>query len=126
MSVKIPENLKYTKDHEWVSLDGDCYTMGISDYAQGQLGDIVFVELPAIGTKLTKGKALGVVESIKSVSDVYAPISGEVVEVNSEVSAHPEMCNSDAYSAWFIKVRIANKGEIAELMDAGSYAQCCN
>lgn len=124
--TKIPENLKYTKDHEWVSIENGEYSMGISDFAQNALGDIVFIELPAIGIKLIKGKALGVVESIKSVSDIYAPLSGEVIAVNSDVAAHPDLCNSDPYSAWFIKVRMSNSAEANELLDNNQYSQICN
>ncbi|MBF0206275.1 MAG: glycine cleavage system protein GcvH [Oligoflexia bacterium] len=125
--TKILEHLKYTKDHEWVSIDGGHYTMGISDYAQSALGDIVFVELPPVGTKLIKGKTLGVVESIKSVSDVYAPLSGEVVAINSEVTSTPEFCNSDPYAAWMIKVKITgDASEASALLDHKSYREICS
>jgi glycine cleavage system H protein len=126
VSTTAPENLKYTNEHEWAKLDGDIITIGITDFAQSSLGDIVFVELPDSGTQLEKGGAFGVVESIKSVSDLYSPITGEVIEKNSELEGTPELCNSDAYSAWMIKVKVANVGEFEELMNSNQSQEFCN
>ena len=112
----------YTSDHEWLAIDGDVATVGITDYAQSQLGDVVFVELPKVGRALKKAEAAAVVESVKAASDVYAPISGEVVEVNETVAVEPALVNSDAAGkAWFFKVKIADKGELGGLMDEAAY-----
>ena len=120
----IPANLKYTKDHEWVKQDGDVVTIGITDYAQGSLGDLVYVELPAVGRKVSKGEACVIVESCKAASDVYAPISGEVIEVNSAVTGTPETINQNPYEAgWLIKIKPSNQSELAELIDSNSYSE---
>jgi glycine cleavage system H protein len=112
----------YTKDHEWIAIDGDVATVGITDFAQKQLGDVVFVDLPAIGRKVTKGGDAAVVESVKAASDVYAPVTGEVVAVNDAIVDAPATVNEDAHGAgWFMKIKIADKGELAELMDQGAY-----
>jgi len=112
----------FTADHEWLQIDGDVATIGITDYAQTQLGDVVFVELPKVGRALKKEEAAAVVESVKAASDVYAPIAGEVVEVNDAVVADPSLVNSDpGKGAWFFKLRIANKGELDGLMDEAAY-----
>lgn len=112
----------YTEDHEWLKIDGDVVTVGITDYAQSQLGDVVFVELPKIGRALKKAEAAAVVESVKAASDVYAPISGEVVEINDALAAEPALVNSDADGkAWFFKLKLADKGELDGLMDADAY-----
>ena len=112
----------YTSDHEWLAIDGDVATVGITDYAQSQLGDVVFVELPKVGRSLKKAEAAAVVESVKAASDVYAPLSGEVVEVNDAVVAEPALVNSDAAGrAWFFKLRIADKSELGGLMDEAAY-----
>jgi glycine cleavage system H protein len=114
----------FTSDHEWLRIEGDVATVGITDYAQTQLGDVVFVELPKVGRALKKAEAAAVVESVKAASDVYAPISGEVIEVNDAVTAEPSLVNSDAAGkAWFFKLRIANKGELGGLMDEAAYAK---
>jgi glycine cleavage system H protein len=114
----------YTSDHEWLAIEGDIATVGITDYAQQQLGDVVFVELPKIGRVLKKAEAAAVVESVKAASDVYAPISGEVIEVNDELAAEPALVNSDAAGkAWFFKIKIANKSELGGLMDEAAYAK---
>src|SRR3954464_12807208 len=106
----------YTSDHEWLRIEGDVATIGITDYAQSQLGDVVFVELPKVGRTLAKAEAAAVVESVKAASDVYAPTSGEVIEVNDAVTAEPSLVNSDAAgNAWFFKLKIANKGELGGL-----------
>ena len=112
----------YTEDHEWLAVDGDVVTVGITDYAQSQLGDVVFVELPKVGRALKKAEAAAVVESVKAASDVYAPITGEVVEVNDALVADPSLVNSDANNgAWFFKIKIADKNELGGLMDEAAY-----
>lgn len=115
--------LLYSKDHEWVRVDGDIATVGISEHAQEQLGDVVFVELPEIGKAVRKGDQAAVVESVKAASDVYAPVSGEVVERNPDLEDSPGLVNESAESAaWFFKLRLADKGELDGLMDAEAYA----
>jgi glycine cleavage system H protein len=112
----------YTADHEWLRIEGDVATIGVTDYAQSQLGDVVFVELPKVGRTLKKTEAAAVVESVKAASDVYAPISGEVTEVNEALAAEPALVNSDAAGkAWFFKVKIADKSELGGLMDEAAY-----
>lgn len=112
----------YTSDHEWLAIDGDVATVGITDYAQSQLGDVVFVELPKVGRSLKKAEAAAVVESVKAASDVYAPISGEVLETNDALVAEPALVNSDAQDkAWFFKIRIADRSELGGLMDEAAY-----
>ncbi len=112
----------YTSDHEWLSIDGDVATVGITDYAQQQLGDVVFVELPKAGRTLKKGEAAAVVESVKAASDVYAPISGEVLATNDELAAEPALVNTDAQGkAWFFRIRIADKSELGGLLDEAAY-----
>ncbi len=113
---------KYTEDHEWLEIAGDIATVGITDYAQQQLGDVVFVELPAIGKKVTKGGDAAVVESVKAASEVYAPATGEVVEVNSELEAAPNTVNDDPHGkGWFFKMKLSNPGELDSLMDEAGY-----
>ncbi len=120
--MKIPENVKYTKDHEWIRVDGDFGFVGITDYAQGELGDVVFVELPKVGAKIARGKSFGTIEAVKAVSDLYAPASGEIVELNKAVQDSPELVNKDPYGeGWMVKVRIADTGELASLLDAEGY-----
>ena len=122
--MECPQELRYTKEHEWVRIEGEIATVGITDFAQHELGDVVFVELPAIGAALTKGQAFGVVESVKAVSDIYAPVGGAVVEVNVEVGPRPELLNAEPYGiGWLIKIRIADPAELGELMDAGAYRE---
>jgi glycine cleavage system H protein len=117
-----PEDNKYAKSHEYVHVEGEIGTIGITDYAQTQLGDVVFVELPKVGRALKKAEAAAVVESVKAASDVYAPISGEVIEVNEALSAEPALVNSDADGkAWFFKLKIADKSELGGLMDEAAY-----
>jgi len=112
----------FTSDHEWLRIEGDVATIGITDYAQSQLGDVVFVELPKVGRSLKKAEAAAVVESVKAASDVYAPISGDVLEVNDAIVAEPALVNSDAAGkAWFFKVTIANTSELSGLMDEAAY-----
>ena len=122
MTQKIPADLQYTKDHEWTKVEGDNVIIGITDFAQSALGDIVFVELPEVGKVLTAHQSFGVVESIKSVSDLYSPISGTVVEVNSGLQNTPELCNAEPYgSAWMIKVKLSNVQEINSLLSPSDY-----
>ena len=124
--ANVPENLKYSKDHEWVKIDGDIATIGITDFAQTSLGDIVFVELPEVGASLSAGDSFGVVESIKSVSDLYAPVGGEVVERNDELESTPELCNQSPYDgAWMIKVKVSNPEEADDLLGAADYQSLC-
>ena len=113
----------FTEDHEWIDLDGEIATVGITDYAQGQLGDVVFVELPVAGRTLTKGDDAAVVESVKAASDVYAPVSGEIIEGNDELEAEPSLVNSDAEGdGWFFKMTLSDTGELDGLMDESAYA----
>ena len=115
---------RYTKDHEYIRVQGDAGIVGISDYAQGQLGDVVFVELPSVGKTLSKGDEAAVVESVKAASEVYAPVSGEVVEVNSDLEASPGTVNEDpAGRGWFMKIRLTNQGELDELMTEEQYQE---
>ncbi len=124
MSKSNPANLKYTKDHEWALVEGDIVTVGITDHAQELLTEVVFAELPAIGKKVEQGKQLAAVESVKSVSDVYSPVSGEVVEVNTELEANPGLINQDAFGAgWIAKVKMSNPAELEKLMDVAAYGK---
>jgi glycine cleavage system H protein len=117
-----PSDYLYTNEHEWVRVEGDLATVGITDYAQHELGDVVYVELPKPGTKLKAGESLGTVESVKAVSDIYAPVSGEVTEVNSELKDTPETINKDPHGkAWLIKLKLANSSELSTLMNAAAY-----
>lgn len=118
----FPDNLKYTKDHEWILVEGDTGTIGITDYAQGELGDVVFVELPAVGKKLNQHDSFGTIEAVKAVSDLYAPVSGEIVATNGELEKTPEIVNKEPYGAgWMVKIKLSNKDEIAGLLDAAGY-----
>jgi glycine cleavage system H protein len=118
----IPDDLRYTKEHEWVRLAGDVATVGITAHAADQLGDIVFVELPAVGTTVEQLAPFGVVESVKAVSDLFAPLSGEVIEVNEALASAPEVVNSDPYGAgWLLRVRVADPGQLDALLDAAGY-----
>ena len=119
--MSYPTDLKYTKDHEWIRLDGGTGTVGITDFAQQQLGDVVYVELPEVGTQLTAGKVFGTIESVKAVSELYAPVSGEVVEVNTGLKDHPDNVNNKPHESWMVKVKLANAGDAADLLDATAY-----
>ena len=120
--MEFPEDLLYTESHEWVREEGDHATMGITDYAQGQLKDIVFVEMPEIGSKFKKGETLGVVESVKTVADLYSPITGKVAETNSTLKDHPQFVNEDPYGkGWMVKMEVENKGELKGLLSAKDY-----
>lgn len=123
----VPENLLYSKDHEWVEVNGDIATIGITDHAQAELSDVVFVDLPTVGDSISAGDAVTVVESVKAASDVYTPISGEVLEVNEELSNDPSLINSDPYGAgWIYKVRIELPSEMDDLMNAADYEAFCS
>jgi glycine cleavage system H protein len=120
--MAYPAGFKYTKDHEWVELAGDRGKIGITDYAQQQLGDVVYVELPDVGTALTRGKPFGTIESVKAVSELFAPVTGVVTAVNTELKQQPERVNSNPHDAWMIAVRMDNPGEVSELLDHAQYA----
>jgi glycine cleavage system H protein len=117
-----PSELKYTKDHEWLKVDGQEATVGITDFAQRQLGDVVFVELPDVGRKIKQGEAFGTIESVKAVSELFAPVSGEVVAVNPDLGSHPEAVNARPHEAWMIRLRPTNPAELAGLLDAQAYS----
>jgi glycine cleavage system H protein len=118
-----PSDYRYTKEHEWVKVEGEVGKVGITDYAQHELGDVVYVDLPKVGAKLKASEPLGTVESVKAVSDIYAPISGEVIEINSSLGDAPEQINKDPHgAAWLVKLKLANPAEVAGLMDAAAYA----
>ncbi|MBT3584144.1 MAG: glycine cleavage system protein GcvH [Halobacteriovoraceae bacterium] len=125
MSHNVPEELKYTKEHEWVAEASGIATVGITDFAQSSLGDIVFVELPEAGTELAAEATFGVVESIKSVSDLYSPLTGEVLERNDELEASPELLNSDPYQNWMLKIKISDTSQLDGLMNAADYSAHC-
>jgi glycine cleavage system H protein len=118
----IPEDLKYTKEHEWVKLEDDTAVVGITDYAQGELGDIVFVELPGVGAKVEAMKPFGTIEAVKAISDLFSPLSGEVVEINGELETDSSIINSDPYGVgWMIKIRFSDSGELEKLLSAADY-----
>ena len=118
----VPEDLRYSKEHEWVRADGDVATIGITHFAQEQLGDVVFVELPEKGSTVRQFSSLGVVESVKAASDIYAPLSGEVIERNDKVIEKPELVNTEPYgNGWMVKVRLADKGELNQLLSPSDY-----
>jgi glycine cleavage system H protein len=124
--MPYPTDLKYTKEHEWIKVDGSNATVGITDYAQESLGDIVFVDLPKPGSEITAGKVFGTVESVKAVSDLYAPASGTVAEVNGELATAPEKINKDANHTWMIKLTLKNPGELNNLLAAADYEKFAN
>ena len=118
----VPTDCRYTKEHEWIKIDGATGTIGITDYAQHELGDVVFVELPKIGAKIAAGQSFGTVESVKAVSEIYSPVSGEVIETNAVLGNEPEKINQDPHgAAWLIKIKLANPSEVNSLMDAAAY-----
>ena len=119
--MSYPTDLKYTKEHEWVRVEGDTGTIGITDFAQQQLGDVVYVELPEVGTKLKEGQSFGTIESVKAVSELYSPVSGEVVEVNTALKDKPEAVNADPHASWMIVIKLTNPGEAGALLDATQY-----
>jgi glycine cleavage system H protein len=120
--MNLPENLKYTKEHEWIRVDGDVAVVGITDFAQGELGDIVFVEIETVGETLGGGETFGTVEAVKTVSDLFMPVGGEVLEFNSALEDNPELINKDPYGeGWMIKIKISDLSELDELMDVKAY-----
>jgi glycine cleavage system H protein len=120
----VPADLRYTKDHEWVRLEGDTATIGVTDFAANQLGDVVFVDLPAAGKTVEQASTFGVVESVKAVSDLYAPVSGDVTETNADLAGKPELVNSDPFGAgWMIKVKVSDASQVEGLLDADAYAK---
>ncbi len=122
--MSVPQDLRYTKDHEWVKVEGDVLTVGITAFAVEQLGDVTLVDLPKEGKVLESGKPFGVVESVKSVSDLFAPVSGAVVAVNGELADHPENVNAEPYGkGWMVKIKLSDAGQLAGLMDAAAYAK---
>ncbi len=123
----VPQNLLYSRDHEWVEIDGDIATVGISDHAQAELSDVVFVDLPEVGATVSSGDSVAVVESVKAASDVYTPLSGEILEVNEELSNDPALVNSDPYGAgWIYKIRLEMPGETDDLLSASDYESFCS
>ena len=122
--MNIPNELKYTKDHEWVKIDGDIATVGITDFAQGELGDIVYVEIETEGEEIERGEVFGTVEAVKTVSDLFMPLSGTVEEVNSELESAPEVVNEDPYEkGWMIKIKISDQSEVDDLLSADAYKE---
>jgi glycine cleavage system H protein len=121
--MAYPAGLKYTKDHEWMDVAGDRGKVGITDYAQQQLGDVVYLELPEVGAKLKALQSFGTIESVKAVSELYSPVSGEVVEVNAALKQRPETVNTDPYASWMIVLRLTSPDETASLLDAAQYAE---
>lgn len=120
----IPQNLKFTKEHEWAKVDGDIVIMGVSDFAQSELGDVVFVELPEVGDEFRQFESMGTIEAVKAVTDFYAPVSGEVVEVNEALEGNPELVNKEPYGGgWFVKLRMSDASELEELLSAKDYAE---
>lgn len=120
--MNIPDDLHYTKDHEWVRLEGDTVTVGITDFAQGELGDIIFVEFPSVGDAFNQGDPFGTVEAVKTVADLFIPVSGEIIAVNTDLEETPEKVNNDPYGeGWMVKVRLTNPGEGDELLNAAAY-----
>jgi glycine cleavage system H protein len=119
--MAYPAGFKYTKDHEWIELEGDHGKVGITDYAQQQLGDVVYVDLPEVGAKLKRGQSFGTIESVKAVSELYSPVSGEVAEVNTALKDKPEMTNKDPHATWMVVLKLTNPGEVGALLDASQY-----
>jgi len=119
--MAYPAAYRYTREHEWINLDGNQATIGITDYAQNSLGDIVFVELPKVGEEITAGKTFGSVESVKAVSDLYAPASGKVVAINEELANAPEKINSDAHDTWMVRIQLTNAADVSKLLSADDY-----
>ncbi len=120
--MKVPENLKYTKDHEWLRVEGNEAFIGVTEYAQGELGDIVFIEVETIGETLEKEETFGTIEAVKTVSDMFMPVAGEVLEFNEDLEATPELINQDPYGkGWIVKVKITNPTQVNELLDAAAY-----
>lgn len=123
--MTIKNDLRYAESHEWVSLEGDIATVGITDYAQHALGDIVYVDMPEVGDEVTAGEEFGAVESVKAASDLYSPVSGEVVEINEDLEDEPGLINQDAFANWIMKVKVSDPSEVEALLDAEAYAKIC-
>ena len=123
--MTIKDNLRYAESHEWVSLEGEIATIGITDYAQHALGDIVYVDMPEVGDEVTAGEDFGAVESVKAASDLYSPVSGEVVEINEALVDEPGLINQDAFANWIMKVKVSDPSEVENLLDAEAYAKIC-
>ncbi|MAZ73758.1 MAG: glycine cleavage system protein H [Flavobacteriaceae bacterium] len=122
--MNVPANLKYTKDHEWISIDGDIATVGITDFAQGELGDIVYVEVETLDETLDREEVFGTVEAVKTVSDLFLPLSGEIIEFNDSLESEPEKVNTDPYGeGWMVKIKMSNTDEIADLLDDAAYKE---
>jgi glycine cleavage system H protein len=122
--MNFPDDVKYTKDHEWIRVQGTTGTIGITEYAQGELGDVVFVDLPAIGKKVKQGESLGTIEAVKAVSDIYSPVAGEVIETNAVLQKSPETVNKEPYTnGWMIKLKIADPAEVNSLLDSKQYRE---
>ncbi|MGJ8664923.1 MAG: glycine cleavage system protein GcvH [Patiriisocius sp.] len=122
--MNIPADLKYTKDHEWVKIEGDVATVGVTDYAQGELGDIVYVEVDTLDETLNQNDVFGTVEAVKTVSDLFSPLSGEIIEFNELLESEPEKVNSDPYGeGWMVKIKISNMDEVDDLLDSAAYAE---
>jgi glycine cleavage system H protein len=120
----VPQDLRYTKEHEWIRVEGDLATVGITDYAAKQLGDIVFVELPEIGRKVDQFAPVGVIESVKAVSDLFAPVGGDVVETNAELSTRPELLNSEPFGAgWIVRIHLSDSGQLGKLLEPAAYEE---
>ncbi len=119
--MSYPTDLKYTKEHEWIRVEGDTGTIGITDFAQQQLGDVVYVELPEVGATMTAGQVFGTIESVKAVSELFAPVTGEVVATNAELKDRPDQVNSKPHEAWMVKVKMTTAGEASALMDSAAY-----
>mgnify|MGYP003576300242 CR=1 FL=1 len=118
-----PDDLKYTNEHEWVRLEGGIAAVGITDFAQKQLGDVVFVELPSVGAAVKQGEVFGTIESVKAVSELYAPLSGEITEVNGDLTNHPDAVNGKPHETWMIKIRLSDEGEAGALLDVDAYTK---
>ncbi len=122
--MNIPGNLKYTKEHEWILVEGDMATVGITEFAQGELGDVVFIEIETVGENLEAGATFGTIEAVKTVSDLFMPVSGEITEVNPAIEANPEVVNSDPYGeGWMIRMKVADPAELNGLLDAAAYTE---
>jgi len=121
--MAYPSDLKYTRDHEWIRISGDTAEIGITDFAQQQLGDVVYVDLPDVGRSITAGESFGSIESVKAVSELFAPVTGEVVEINGSLKDRPDHVNSQPHDTWMVKVKLTNPGELSALMDTAAYEQ---
>ncbi|HEX8029525.1 MAG TPA: glycine cleavage system protein GcvH [Vicinamibacterales bacterium] len=121
--MSYPADLKYTKEHEWIRVEGDTGVIGITDFAQQQLGDVVYVELPEVGSTMTAGKVFGTIESVKAVSELFAPVTGAVIETNGAIKDRPDHVNSKPHDTWMVKVKLSNPGDLSSLMDSAAYEQ---